>query len=243
MSKRTTKAWRTAACGTMCVVFISLVCTVCGQGVFAADKGGESPDALFKRLQIAAKTSNYNEISQCIAPDDLSMMNLSLIIAGQMLVAFAQMGVDISQQAGEDAVGEDLPKEEKEKAAAELKKASEEAEKMGTALAGVLEKHGLTKKLEKSPTENLKDEAEMKKAAKELLKDADQAALLTDLMGFMQQNMDEGESEPLVAPDCELKDLNIDGDKATAKCGDEDLLFIKIDNRWFLSMPEEVPEP
>lgn len=99
------------------------------------------------------------------------------------------------------------------------------SEENATKLNEILEKHGVDSK-----SSNEKSFEDVK----------DKGALFGDLLGFLESlsGADGEEPEPFTGKfeTAELKDVKVDGDKATGTVGDEPMHFVKIDGRWLIDM-------
>jgi hypothetical protein len=126
---------------------------------------------------------------------------------------------------------------EKSKRAAEEKTAA-----LTKRYEAILERHGLTKMMQdETPVPD--DPAERRAALAKMFAGTDEIALLTDLMGLMSElGGDEGMKNGPMDVGPEVTDYEIQGDRATAKSGDETLQFVKIDGRWYFE-PENAAAP
>ena len=99
-------------------------------------------------------------------------------------------------------------------------------------LDNALEQHGLTERFQSIPLTSFMDEKGVVERAQKLLEDVDIAALWTDIARVMTQR---GNSPPKSeAKPTPLTELRIDGESATAKSGDLELSFLRLDGRWNL---------
>lgn len=233
------------------------------EGSAARLPGAETPQALVERLNAAARADDVGEIANCLAPEDRTELVLGMVAATGMMVAFMQMGSDMAMEmAGgmAEGVAESLPEgealspEEKaevkagmeEEMAAGLEKGREEAKQKAAAMekryTALLEKHGLGDLLsDQGPDIELGQGDE----TRELLGGVDQGALLRDLMALLDElgddepvAVDRGEEDPLALPDT-ITDLQVEGDRATARAGEETLELVKIDGRWYFKPARE----
>lgn len=229
-----------------------------GEPPGAKPPGAETPQALVERLNAATRAGDIGEIANCLAPDERTELVLGMVAATGMMVAFMQMGSDMAMEMAEGMAegvaeglseGEELSAEEKaeiqagmeDEMAAELEKGRQEALQEAAALeqryAALLEKHGLGDLLsDEGPDIELGQDGE---ETRKLLEGVDEGALLTELMALLEEMgddepvaVDRGEEDPLDLPDS-LTDLQVEGDRATARAGDETLELVKIDGRWY----------
>jgi hypothetical protein len=64
-----------------------------------------------------------------------------------------------------------------------------------------------------------------------------------DLLGFMDamgKSQSGGTKKPIALPP-EVTDYEIDGDRATAKAGEETVRFVKVDGRWYVEPEAKKP--
>ena len=108
---------------------------------------------------------------------------------------------------------------------------SDDAEAAGKELEAVLSKHGLEDKADGPPPGA---EGDMKAAAKAAFEGVDLVAFIPDMFTFMGKYMDGKKKGPLAGG--EMTDLEVEGDTATAKAGDEKVRFGKVGDRWFIRM-------
>ena len=211
--------------------------------------GADSPQAVIARLEKAGQAKDLPGMAACLAPEDRTEITKGMLMAATMMVAFAQMGPGMADQMAEGMsnLGDDSenPKsaQEKAKEKAERDKQTQEAQKkvkeMETQYRGILKKNGLP---------DFFSEDGQKKAgpdeADAVLQKIDQIALLDDLMGFLDK-MDTGENQepekPFELPG-KVTDYKIQGDRATARAGNETIDFVKVGGRWFMKAPEKKPE-
>jgi hypothetical protein len=202
--------------------------------VSAETKGFDSPELVFKNVVEAANAKDFNKLCKSIAPDDLATINMVMIAGGSMIVAFAQMAAEIPS--GIDGAKSDMDLQEKEKA----KKAAEEVRKLEADFKTILKKHKIEEILKDDTKPAPKDEREAREHLASVFKDVKQCGLMTDLFAFFDKMPGEkSQKSSWRSPGCtELKELKIEGELATAKCGIEKLSFKKFENRWYIN-PEE----
>lgn len=103
----------------------------------------------------------------------------------------------------------------------------------------ILSKHKVPEQKEGDAID-MNDEAKMRAALKERLKDVpDKAALAGDLIVFMKKHSKKGSEFSMF--DGTLRDVKIDGDKATGTLAksdgkSSDIKFQKTDGRWYLAL-------
>ena len=219
------------------LLLVSLPC-------LAAQKpyGGETPQAVVARLRAAADGKDMAEVMACLAPDARREMAMMMTAGVGMMVAFAGMGSEMAGGMAEALSGEETTAEQK----AELEKGKREAEEKTAALVkryeAILEKHRITEAMNDDTP--VPDEPEARRAAlAKALANTDEIALITDLMAMMGElGGEEGMKSSPVDLGPEVTDYEIEGDRATAKAGDEVVRFVKVDGRWYVE-PEEQSAP
>jgi hypothetical protein len=110
---------------------------------------------------------------------------------------------------------------------------SEDAESTQKEFQAILAKHGLGQ-LSELPEPEGKEAAQT--AATKLFKNVDLLALIPDLFDFMNKHMKQPKKE-VIEPG-EIKDLQVEGDSATALAGDEKVRFGRVGDRWYVRMEE-----
>ncbi|MEM1245615.1 MAG: hypothetical protein AAGK22_04550 [Acidobacteriota bacterium] len=190
-----------------------LAVLLCATALLAAFSGSalasDSPQEVFRAAVDALENENYAGLVEAVAPSERTMMAFSLTIAVEMGVGFWE---------GAEA-------EAAQKSFAELKT-----------------KHGLDDSDDSGPeisigsdTSQEEIDAHMEQRAAALFEDVDVPTYVAELVSFfLQTPMMEGES---LLPDVELTDVQIDGDRATAKAGDADLEFLREAGRWYMASP------
>lgn len=220
----------------------------------AADRpaGAESPQALVARMQAAVEGQDLSEMLACMAPNSRREMALAMVAGTGLMVAFMGMGGEMAGAMGdvfaESGEGEEqTPEQEAEaaeqKAAREQEQAALEAKaaEMQQRFEAILERHGVTEMMNQD--EPPPEDPEQRAAALEkLFGETDEIALAVDLMALMD---DLGESEetpiPSPVPVTEVSDYEIDGDRATARAGEETIELVRIDGRWYFEPGDDVP--
>lgn len=205
--------------------------------------GAESPEALVARIEKAAEKGDVPEIAACLAPEDRAEMALGLVLGAGMMIGFMGMGGDMgaamAEGMGEAMTGEEASAEDK----AKLEKGKQEVAKKAADLQQrydkILDKHGLAEKMkDDSP---LAGGAEDPAALTKLMAGVDDIGLISDLWALFRELGDEksvSKSGPL-ADGGKITDLEVQGDHATAKAGDETVELVKIDGRWYAKAPKK----
>jgi hypothetical protein len=183
-------------------------------------KGGQkyrSPQDVFDAFKAAARKKDMKAFVACLTPDCGDVIVGQIAMAGMLMKSFQDL--DVSGKTREKV----------------------------RPLLEAMEKHGLTDEALKKtgsidPKADPKDQAKALKAIGALVKD--KAAFMTAAMAAMKKlNAKEGSLEDLAY--AELKDVKIDGSKATGKIktkkGDmeweEPVGFEKIKGSWLIVMP------
>ena len=216
----------------------------------ATKPGADSPQALVARLRAAAAKEDFAELVDCIAPTDRREMAAGLVLGTTMMVAFLDMGSEMAMGMGEAmaegmseaAGGSGMTAEQK----AEMEKGKAEAKKKAAELRGrhevILERYGIKQRMEAMQAESEGGESSggsPDEAIGKLLAGVDERALIADLMGFMtalgeaQPGGGDGK-KPMDLPG-EISDYKIEGDRATAKAGEESVEFVRVDGRWYFA--------
>lgn len=205
--------------------------------------GGESPEAVVERMRAAAESEDLGEMAACLSPDDRATLSLTMVMMTGMVMAFAAMGAEMGEGMAEGMAeafeDEEMSDEAKRERDAEMAAQRDEAAAGVAAITGeyeaILERHGLM--------ELMSDDAAMDDAdPAAMLAGVDQVALLQDLMGFLEnlpgesEEGDDGEDGPVDVPEGELSGLVIDGSTAHGLIGDEEVDFVEVDGRWYLSL-------
>lgn len=238
------------------VAVVLVVCLLPVPGFGASQPyGGATPEELVARMRAAAEAGDMGELMACMAPEDRKAMGGAMLMMAVMMVGFSQMGVEMGGAMAEgmaESFGGEMSAEDRAELEAEKAKAAAAADELNAKLRAVLEQHGLEGMLDEdfapgSPEDQAIDAA---------LDQADMIALTESMMGLLQelQAAEGGEDEggmmsgPLDggSPDwmeMEVTDYTIDGDRATAKAGDETLEMIRVDGRWYFAPQPEATEP
>ncbi|HSM52133.1 MAG TPA: hypothetical protein VLA75_12100, partial [Thermoanaerobaculia bacterium] len=209
--------------------------------------GAESPEALVARMKKAAENEDMREMAACMEPEARKEMAEGMFLGATMMVAFSGMAEGMGEMAGEMAGamagavgGEEAAAEVKEKVSEGTEAAGVDAAGMAERFNALLARHGLP---------GLDDESEGgQEEFEKAMANADQVAFIGDIADFLKTEMKEGEGSGSKAPmfEGELTDLQIDGDYASGKLGEEVVEFLRIDGRWFAkepARPEESDRP
>lgn len=191
--------------------------------------GAETPEAVYTSVVEAAEKEDVGAMFACLAPDERAEMTMMMVVMSGFMVGMAGMAAEMGEETAE-ALAED----------GSLQKAEAEAElaAMTERWEEILERHGLAELMDASGDFDETVAAESGSSA-EALAGVDQAALVNDLVAFLSEFGDEGSGAshtgPMGAPIGELEDLAIDGDSATGRVGDEEVRFLRVDGRWYVS--------
>lgn len=214
--------------------------------------GGATPQETITRMKGAAESGDLGELLACLAPEDRKAMGAGMLMMAVMMVGFSQMAGGMAGDMAEGMAeafsedGEGLSAEAKAEIEAGKAKAAAEAAKMMTKLRGVLEPHGLAGLIDGDPEEGSAEDLAMTQA----LDQADMVVLTQDLIALLSEMGDDDEEGGSPADeakppwiDREVTDWQIDGDHATAQAGDDTLELVRVDGRWYLSLPDEDLHP
>jgi hypothetical protein len=219
----------------------------------AEPPGAETPEALVARMQAAAEKQDLPEMMACVAPTSRREMALAMVAGTGMMVAFMGMGGEMAGAMGE-AVAEGLSGDE---AAGDEASAQQEAEtekgqaalqaktaEISKSFEAILDRHGVTEMMnDESPLPE--DPAARSAALEKMFAKTDDIALMTDLMGLMEQlgdpSEEKGEIPPPVPVSDTVTDYQVDGDRATARSGEETLEFVRVDGRWYFEPGDSLP--
>lgn len=221
------------------VIALCLLLAAPWSAVAAEAPGAATPEALAARLQAAAASGDLVEVASCMTPDDRAEMTVGMLVVTGMMVAFSQMGGEMAAGVAEgmaDAFGEGETTDEQraavEEGRAEMAAKTGELEARYTA---ILDKYGLAERLEGDPPEGV-DQAEAMRA---MLAGVDDVALLGDLFGLLE-GIGEGDamSGESKLPEGPIEVVSVEGDRATARAGDQTLGMVRIGGRWYFEAPE-----
>jgi hypothetical protein len=217
-----------------------VLCLTPGLVQAATPLGADTPQALVARMNKAADTKDFSEITACLDRASRVEMSAMMMLGAVMMVGFMGMGSDMAEgMAG--AMG-DQSAESKKKAATAKAEVAAKTAKAKAALSSTFKKHGLP---------DLMDEKALDAAGdpKEALAKIDHPVFVRDMMAVLESIGDkkkdgegagDGGGPGGKMPDTKnVTDYKISGDKATAKAGAETLEFVKEDGRWFMKMPEK----
>ena len=186
----------------------------------AAKPGGDSPEDVIAKAKAFAESEEFAGIVNLIAPDERPLLSAGMIMLSQM--APMMMGA-MGGLGGEEAQGE----------------MKEKMKPFEDAMKSVMEKHGADKlDLSQAMASVQSPEAATKWINGEL-PDLDHGAFVGDMFGALKKLGEEasekagGNFKELAG---EMKDLKIDGDKATATINGKPGEFVKVDGRWYLSI-------
>jgi hypothetical protein len=210
------------------MVTLAVVLGIAAVGVEAGQtEGAESPQALVARLLAAAENNDFAEMAACLAPRDREEITVGMILMSSMTVAMSG-GMAGMAEGFTEASGEDMNDKQKAEAEAKMKEAEAEAKKLQQKLEKIFETHGAEQWLDESDN------------SQPSLEGVDQIGLIRDLQRFMKEDLDSGDAQrPSPVPTGELKDLVIEGDHATGTIGGQGAQFLKIEGRWFVTIPDD----
>lgn len=198
--------------------------------------GAESPQALVEQVKQAAGSEDLGQMAALMSPDDRAALSLTMTLMLGMVIAFSSMGGEMATGMAEgmaEAFGGEVSEEDKAKAAAEQAAAMAAVQELEGRYEAILKEHGVSDLMETTSI----DDAPIG----ELMADVDQVSLIRDLMQLLDSlpGDESGESQktgPVDLPEGELTGLAIDGDHATGMLGDEEVEFVRIDDRWYLDL-------
>jgi hypothetical protein len=101
----------------------------------------------------------------------------------------------------------------------------------------ILDKHGLAERMGADPPENTGGTGTQ--AMREMLAGVDDVALLGDLFGLLEE-IGEGDamSGESKLPEGPIEVVSVEGDRATARAGDQTVEMVRIDGRWYFEAPK-----
>jgi hypothetical protein len=171
---------------------VALAPTIAGCG--GGSNGFATPEACFAAMQTAAKNKDIPALCDCITEESQSALAGGLVMMGSMLKMMSGM------------------------AAMGGPEAKAEAEKTLGAVGAVLEKHGVTEEALKNATPDPHTMGDSKAILKLADMVKDKKAFISDMFAAMQQagqgDKFSDQMDEQVAG--QLKDVKIDGDRATA---------------------------
>lgn len=232
----------------LCVVTALAVPAARAAAAVEKPYGGATPQDTVARMKAAAQTGDLGELLACLAPDDRKAMGAGMLMMTVMMVGFSQMAGGMAGDMAEGMAeafsedGEGLSAEQKAEIEAGQAEAAAEAAKLMTKLRGVLEPHGLAGLIDGAPEEGSAEDLAMTRA----LDQADMVVLTQDLMALLSEMDDDDEGDGSPADDAkppwidrEVTGWQIEGDRATAQAGEDTLELVRVDGRWYLSLPDE----
>jgi hypothetical protein len=173
--------------------------------------GGETPEDVFSRAKAAADQNDTRAFFRLISPDVRAVM-------GFVMVAGARMAITMkaSMEGGDPSEG-------------------------AVELEAILKKHEVKRPPFGAPVD-LDDEESVLAAARYMFAGVDVGALVRDLQALMAGLGFEGGGSDVAASgnvDGDLRDLRIEGDRATAWVGDEKGKFVRVNGRWYLEPDDD----
>ncbi|MHC5011711.1 MAG: hypothetical protein ACYTG6_12325 [Planctomycetota bacterium] len=190
---------------------LALTLAACGgdEGGAAAPppEGAASPEALVGRMRTAVEDEDWADFVYCIVPEDRPLMNLGAYMGAATIAAFSAMGDP------------------------------EKAQALKNELEAIADKYDLDEVEQGSGPLDPNDREAMVALANEGFANVDHAAFFSDMLKFMIGHSDEGSARFTSKFTGELRDLVIEGDRATARLGEQDFSFARVDGRWFAEMP------
>ncbi len=200
MNQKRNKQWRLA--------LICSILSLCFTGVIAGEKGGDSPDTVFKTAQEAGAKKDFNVLTKLVAPSEYAMLAFGTDMGVGMFIEFYE--------------GEKAP---------ELQKKYQEIQKRYGIKTGNEDEGEKLQINQDTPQEVI--DAHMLKRAKKLYGHVDVAQYVPEIMALVIHMPEMAEQS--FFPQEALTDLKIDEDKATGTAGDKALSFIREDGRWYLT--------
>ena len=194
--------------------------TTNGGGSATAVQGGDSPEDVMAKAKAYAENKDFGGIVNLIAPAERPMLSAAMIMMSQM--APMMMGA-MGGLGGEEG-------------AAEMKSKMKPFE---DAMKKAMEKHGADELDLSQAMANMQDPDAAAKWINDAVPGLDHGAFVGDVFQALSMLGDKATEEAggnfneLAG---ELKDLKIDGDKATATINDKPGEFVKVDGRWYLSI-------
>jgi hypothetical protein len=219
---------RRALAALLCAALAAPSATAAGR------PGAESPAALVARLNAAVAADDFPEVAACIAPDERAQLAVAMVAMTGMMVGFMEMGGELAEGVAAGMAGEELTAERQAELAQQRAEMEAKAAGVGKRYDAILAKHGLKERLGEGAPEPPAGMAPGA-AARQLLAGADEIALLRDLLALLEE-LGEGRPRPgsLSMTRGEVTDLEVEGDRGTARSGEETVELVKIDGRWYL---------
>ena len=187
--------------------------------------GADSPQALVERLRAAITRGDTAEIASCIAPEQRRQWAVAMLKRGKVMMDMLEQ--DAEAQATTDAAG---------RAAAAGRVADFRARpepirvpaELHAFHEAILQKHGLAGR-----RMDLGSEA----GTAALLAGVDEPALIADLTALIDSLVEPARRQHAGDFPTDVRDFRIRGDKATARAGDGQLDFVRVDGRWYELRP------
>jgi hypothetical protein len=220
-------------------VLSALLLTLPLAAAVAEPPGADSPQALVARLEAAAESGGLAEMMACVAPAARREMAMVMVAGVGMMVAFMSMGgamgAEMVEGLAEGITGEELPAEDRAQLDAGRQEVEAKAAELMQRYEGILERHGVAAMMA-DETPMPEDPAARSAELERLFAKTDDVALLTDLLGLMEELGEPGTGgpkSPVRLPGA-VTDYRIDGDRATAQAGEETVHFVRVDGRWYV---------
>lgn len=216
-----------------------LAAPACAAPEEPAQAGAESPQELGNLLQEAA--DDPDEMIGLIVPEDRPKLAMMQLLPAIFMVSMAEPLGDMAAETGEAVAGAVGGEEAADEAQA---RGDEYREDLAAATAAreqklrsILERHGLEALLDEPGPD---DDDQAAQQLESLFATVDYAALFRDLDGFLAEfeDVSEGETSEADGDLPPITDYRIEGDRATARQGDEELVFRRVDDRWYLVLAE-----
>lgn len=208
--------------------------------------GAESPQELGKLLQEVAAADDPAKMIGLVVPEDRPQLAMLQLLPAIFIVSMAEPLGDMVAETGEAVAGAVGGEETADEAQA---RGDEYREDLAAATAvreqrlrSILERHGLEALLDEPGPD---DDGQAAQQLESLFATVDYAALFRDLDGFLAEfedaSAEKTSEEETSEADRDLPpitDYRIEGDRATARHGDEELVFRRVDDRWYLVLAE-----
>jgi hypothetical protein len=191
-----------------------------GPGIEDGPEGGDSPQALMERARPLAEKNDWGRLVRLVAPEDRPVMAFMGVFLAQMAVQFAP--------------------DETAKAEAQAK-----LDTLKGALDEVLARHGVDLgKVDPTKVQGLMgrgdpDVDEVRAFFAQNFPSVEPGPFLTDVFATMDEHGDGRQTMSLSKGFTgELKDVKIEGDRARGTADGKDMVFVKVNGRWFISLAE-----
>lgn len=237
---------------TLLLILMGAAPTVAAERTY----GAATPQELVARMEAAAQAEDFGEMMACLSPDDRKAMGGMMVMMAVMMVGFSQMATDMggamAEGMAEAFAGEEMTADQKVELETAQAEAAVAAAALEAKLRAALEPHGLAGMLDEPEAGSAEE-----RALDEALESADMIALTESMLQLMaeldeqdgEEDEDAGSAADEMKPDwsgVEVTDYVVEGDRATARAGDETLEMVRIDGRWYFSpqmATEEEPPP